>query len=116
MKPDDLIPCPHCGESLLPTATSCRECGSDAKTGWLDGSEQDYLSVELPEDDEVVSAPQARGMVFKIGVLLLLAGAVYSLWVYRGFFFRIDYRIRGLLIAAGLGLLFYKMLDRKNEQ
>ncbi|MGH9363129.1 MAG: zinc ribbon domain-containing protein [Thermoanaerobaculia bacterium] len=42
--------CPHCGEPIDEEATFCRHCGSDAETGWNPDAE--YLSLELPEDDE----------------------------------------------------------------
>ncbi|MEM7309873.1 MAG: zinc ribbon domain-containing protein [Planctomycetota bacterium] len=31
--------CPHCGADLRASATFCRECGSDARTGWSDEAE-----------------------------------------------------------------------------
>jgi len=42
--------CPFCGEPIEDDATFCRHCGSDAETGW--NPDSDYLSLELPEDDE----------------------------------------------------------------
>ena len=41
-------PCPHCGEPVPAKAKFCRECGSDASTGWSD--EAEYGSLDLPED------------------------------------------------------------------
>lgn len=48
------IPCPHCGAPVRRGARACRECGSDARTGWSD--EADLPGLELPtgygvEDD-----------------------------------------------------------------
>lgn len=31
--------CQHCGASLGPGALACRECGSDAATGWAEDAE-----------------------------------------------------------------------------
>lgn len=44
--------CAHCGAPLPAGARSCRECGSDAETGWKDEEELFLASVELPEFDE----------------------------------------------------------------
>lgn len=32
--PRDWFVCPHCGADVLRGAKSCKECGSDAETGW----------------------------------------------------------------------------------
>lgn len=42
------FPCPHCGADVPPRAPSCRECGSDAATGWSDEAES--AGVDLPEE------------------------------------------------------------------
>jgi hypothetical protein len=44
--------CSHCGARLPAGARSCRECGSDAETGWKDEEELFLASVDLPEFDE----------------------------------------------------------------
>jgi uncharacterized membrane protein YvbJ len=41
--------CPNCGAEVAANARACRECGSDANTGWKDGDELDYQSVEIPD-------------------------------------------------------------------
>lgn len=33
------ITCPHCEATLPASASSCRECGSDARTGWSEDAE-----------------------------------------------------------------------------
>lgn len=45
----ELFECPHCGADVAVGAKVCRDCGSDATTGWLDSEEVDYASVELPD-------------------------------------------------------------------
>ncbi|MFN0206854.1 MAG: zinc-ribbon domain-containing protein [Planctomycetota bacterium] len=39
--------CPHCGSNVRQNAKFCRECGSDARTGWARDAETD--SLELPD-------------------------------------------------------------------
>ncbi len=41
--------CPNCGAEVAANARACRECGSDANTGWKHGDELDYQSVEIPD-------------------------------------------------------------------
>jgi hypothetical protein len=77
--------CPHCGAQVAVGSTSCRECGSDASTGWQDEEEVDYQSIDLPEGyrddagtDERASPVGARSrMWFWVALVLLLALLVY---------------------------------------
>lgn len=48
-KPQKTFECPNCGAEVAANARACRECGSDANTGWKDGDELDYQSVEIPD-------------------------------------------------------------------
>lgn len=41
--------CPNCGAPVAAGAAACRECGSDANTGWKDDDEVDYASIDLPD-------------------------------------------------------------------
>lgn len=41
--------CPHCGADVPAGRAVCRECGSDARTGWLDDEEIDYQSLDIPQ-------------------------------------------------------------------
>lgn len=34
-----VFPCPHCGAPVAEGARACRECGSDAATGWSEDAE-----------------------------------------------------------------------------
>jgi hypothetical protein len=45
----ELFECPNCGADVPVGAKACRECGSDAATGWQSGEEIDYQGIELPE-------------------------------------------------------------------
>lgn len=45
----ELFSCPNCGADVAVGAKVCRECGSDASTGWKDEDEIDYASVDLPD-------------------------------------------------------------------
>ncbi|MBL8841080.1 MAG: hypothetical protein JNL90_06045 [Planctomycetes bacterium] len=48
--PDRTIACPHCGEAIRRSASSCHHCGSDRATGWADPDAPDAeTDVELPE-------------------------------------------------------------------
>ncbi len=44
--------CPHCGAEISDKALSCRECGSDAQTGWSEGAET--ADLEMPDYDEIL--------------------------------------------------------------
>ena len=37
--PSEPFPCPQCGAPVPARALACRECGSDAETGWSDPEE-----------------------------------------------------------------------------
>lgn len=56
--------CPHCGAEVAAKAKVCRECGSDAGTGWLAADEVDYRSLDIPDgygpDDEERPQPGRR--------------------------------------------------------
>jgi hypothetical protein len=42
----DTFPCPHCGANVSVRARFCRECGSDAESGWSD--EADLGLADIP--------------------------------------------------------------------
>ncbi|HLU40028.1 MAG TPA: hypothetical protein VK081_11615 [Planctomycetota bacterium] len=42
--------CPQCGAEVPAGRLACRECGSDASTGWKSAEEIDYQAVELPDE------------------------------------------------------------------
>ena len=45
------FPCPHCGEPVPAGSSFCRECGSDAGTGWSEEAEIDGLDLPEPMGD-----------------------------------------------------------------
>ena len=45
----ELFECPHCGADVPVGSKVCRECGSDASTGWQSSEEIDYQSLDLPD-------------------------------------------------------------------
>jgi hypothetical protein len=77
--------CPNCGADVVGGARACRECGSDARTGWQSGEEIDYQGVDIPDGygGERDETPRAAARVRRYGatvviVLLVLALAVGS--------------------------------------
>lgn len=80
--PEPDFECPQCGAVVRGGRTSCRECGSDARTGWNTAEEVDYQAVELdpPLPSQAVAQPVSRKMVIIavvsciLGLLALLFG------------------------------------------
>ena len=71
--------CPQCGAPVPAGRLACRECGSDAETGWQSAEEIDYQSVDLP-DDVSNSPPSSRpGHLVTIGAVL--AVIAFLLWI-----------------------------------
>lgn len=86
--------CPHCGARVRRDAVSCRECGSDAETGWsgeepwdADGgyAEDDdfdydeYVGREFPDD--AGSPPRRTPWQWTVVVIaVLLAIAMLMFW------------------------------------
>lgn len=73
-KPAETFVCGHCGADVLVGAKSCRECGSDADTGWQSAEEVDYQSVEIPDvyGDDPHALPPARTPRWVVVTALLL--------------------------------------------
>ena len=61
---DSHLICPHCGEYLDGSESSCPECGSDNDTGWSDRGNLQRLGVPIPLDEdsylEIVETPISR--------------------------------------------------------
>ena len=75
--------CPHCGADVVVGSKVCRECGSDANTGWQSSEEIDYQSIEVPDGygPEPDTAPRRGwGMrAFAVLLALLVAYLVLNL-------------------------------------
>ena len=77
-RPRETFVCPHCGADVLVTAKVCRECGSDADTGWQSTEEVEYQSLDLPQgyrDDaahESNALPTSRPSKWFVFVVLLM--------------------------------------------
>ena len=46
-----LVTCPLCGARFRSGQLACKECGSDAETGWKSGEDIDYAAVDIPDED-----------------------------------------------------------------
>lgn len=73
--------CPNCGAPVPVGRKGCRECGSDAQTGWQDAEEIDYQSIEIPDGygpaDELSSeTPREQRTKIVAGLLVALIAAV----------------------------------------
>ena len=102
-----MFPCPHCGEPLADDAVACRECGSDADTGWSD--DIDYQSVELPEDPPQERSPWLWLVALTLLMVLLgLMGGLFQLAARNGrlaAFLGLAALIFGVELLYTLGLL-----------
>jgi hypothetical protein len=72
--------CEHCGARLAPRARFCRECGSDAATGWQGGEEIDYQAVELPDGYAAQPGGTRRGRPIWVVITALFAAAALLAW------------------------------------
>lgn len=46
--PREIFECPHCGADVPIGSAACKECGSDASTGWQSEEEIQYQSLDIP--------------------------------------------------------------------
>ena len=84
--PREIFECPNCGADVLVGSKACRECGSDAATGWQSAEEIDYQGLELPEgyalDKEhpgVVVAKRRPWWVLAVAAVAVLALLLWTL-------------------------------------
>jgi hypothetical protein len=80
----EIFECPHCGADVAVGSKVCRECGSDASTGWQDSEEVDYQSLDLPEgyadrDDHPGSAAPRRSRAWIVVTALVLAALLFAM-------------------------------------
>lgn len=74
-KPPETFVCGHCGADVVVGSKACRECGSDADTGWQSQEEIDYRSVEIPDhygDDPNALPPSHTPRWVVVTALLLV--------------------------------------------
>lgn len=73
--------CPNCGAEFKSTRLSCPECGSDAQTGWQSSEEIDYMSIDLPEDQEDSTSGGRRSpfLLYLAAILAILAMLAFLL-------------------------------------
>ena len=73
--------CPHCGAEIPDKALNCKECGSDAKTGWAENAEN--ADLEMPDYDEILENEfgSSRKMFSKI-VTAVIAGFVALIFLF----------------------------------
>lgn len=69
--------CPHCGAEIPDSAISCKECGSDARTGWADGAEN--ADLELPGYDEILENEFGSRKKGTSRILTAVVGGVLAL-------------------------------------
>jgi hypothetical protein len=73
----EMFECPHCGADVMIGAKVCRECGSDAGTGWQSEDDIDYAKVDIPDgyggDDDSTAIESKPRPWWWIAIALLLA-------------------------------------------
>ncbi len=69
--------CPHCGAEIPEGSISCRECGSDAKTGWSEGAENSDL--EMPDYDEILENEFGSRKKRTSRILTAIVGGILAL-------------------------------------
>lgn len=90
----EIFECDHCGADVPVGSKVCRECGSDASTGWQSSEEIDYQSLDIPDgygdaDDPqggAGSEPRRRWLMLATLVLvalLVIALLALGLWQNR---------------------------------
>ncbi|MCB9878623.1 MAG: hypothetical protein H6835_13580 [Planctomycetes bacterium] len=74
--------CPHCGAEVPAGRTVCRECGSDARTGWLDDEEIDYRSIDIPDGYGPDSDPAPKPALRRVALAAVaIVTALLLLWL-----------------------------------
>lgn len=72
----EIFECTHCGADVPVGAKVCRECGSDAATGWQSSEQVDYASVEIPDsyaDSGAATAAPRRAWMIVVALVVALA-------------------------------------------
>lgn len=88
---DSWFACPHCGEPVAKGSPACRECGSDAQTGWSPNWDEgatpeggfgesavggSWAGVEIPDylDERMLRRKRSARPWILLGALAALAG------------------------------------------
>ncbi len=85
----EFFECQHCGADVLVGSAACKECGSDAGTGWQSGEEIDYQSLDLPQgyaseqEDHPGRTLTTQRPLWTYLVALLLVSVLVLVWVLR---------------------------------
>ena len=69
--------CPHCGAEIPEGSISCKECGSDTKTGWSEGAENSDL--EMPDYDEILENEFGSRKKGTSRILTTIVGGILAL-------------------------------------
>ena len=81
----EIFECPNCGADVPVGAKACRECGSDAETGWQSREEIDYQGTDLPEgyggEDDTLAPPPRTPLRWLVVVLLVVALVLWLVFV-----------------------------------
>ena len=82
----EIFECTHCGADVAVGSLVCRECGSDASTGWQSSEEIDYQSLDLPDgyatgDDHPGGAVSSRTKPWVVITALVLVIVLVVVWV-----------------------------------
>jgi uncharacterized membrane protein YvbJ len=83
----EIFECPNCGADVAVGAKVCRECGSDASTGWQSQEEIDYQSEDLPtgyshdpEHPGALSSQKRRLWVVLVAIVAALALVAFTVF------------------------------------
>ena len=76
----DTFTCPVCGNQVRTDAIACRQCGSDAETGWAKDRAYEHV---MPEEEHDRPRPRwwTKLAVLTMSVILLLAMLPHHRWV-----------------------------------
>lgn len=83
--PKETFECSNCGAAVVVGKRACRECGSDATTGWQSSEEIDYQSIDIPdgygcEDDLQQPSRSARLVPIIALVMAIVLTLAWMRW------------------------------------
>ncbi len=80
--PADWFTCPVCGAEVRAGALSCKECGSDDRTGWSAETEYDGLDIPETDEDEDIATNTEKWMDradTRLQIIMIVVGLIASL-------------------------------------